>query len=594
MKKLYSQSNPYYLLLLFLFLTLSLIINSCKKEKLIVTPPNGDKLSTIDINRFKSIYNSETRSETSLLVTKTVSPGQVILNLIQNMDVKWDSYFIIHRPDSSKVTEFELHSDTCIFTPEPTFKDQVVNFLNKSSVVFIERPDGTSLNFFMKVIEKINSPVEKNLLKEVHYKTIPKGFNGQVMFYSLDRKYLNGYNYVNGNITGTISITPKKNNEMFKVQTLSNKKKNLKEEYCEYIDVYSTGYCGANYYIQDDGSPSQPYYWCVDGIYLGTIKICDSPSPGGGGGGDDTGGVVGDGGSSNGNQQAEIRDLLTKALLRDPNFLLSCDSLQLLEIASYQSYGSMFQQVAQYNPPQAVLNRITSLQSTTSLDFDTFNLQNLHQAYGATVNSDFFPVRITQMPTGMDNAGLTEYFRTHINTFITGGTRFDPYNYDGVDDRNLFNQPGNGSVGALVSINMLNNGTVIESDYQTASDKTYFKFSTMTSPLDNNHPVSGNREFGVYNDPGRPGEHTFYIMGVDRVSDWQFAVGNRMVDGFNIADNLWTDIQTQMIAYINSHGGHADTYNKPNYIARPDYNAVQDYLDGTIDLAELKQRLGCD
>jgi len=65
-------------------------------------------------------------------------------------------------------------------------------------------------------------------------------------------------------------------------------------------------------------------------------------------------------------------------------------------------------------------------------------------------------------------------------------------------DTNRFNQPGAASVGSLVHINMTNDGTVIESDYQNTANGVYYKYSTMTSPLDLNHPVSGNREYGVY------------------------------------------------------------------------------------------------
>ncbi|NNU33811.1 hypothetical protein HK413_06035 [Mucilaginibacter sp. S1162] len=140
---------------------------------------------------------------------------------------------------------------------------------------------------------------------------------------------------------------------------------------------------------------------------------------------------------------------------------------------------------------------------------------------------------------------------------------------------------------------MADDGTVIESDYQSNNNGTFFKFSTMTSPFDLNHPVSGNREFGIYPDPNNPGSYTFYTMGVDRVSDWIFVVGNTLFNGFRRTDQLWTAMQSNMINYINNHGGHAEFYGKKNYIARPNYNLVKDYLEGRISLAELKRRIGC-
>ncbi len=142
---------------------------------------------------------------------------------------------------------------------------------------------------------------------------------------------------------------------------------------------------------------------------------------------------------------------------------------------------------------------------------------------------------------------------------------------------------------------MADDGTVIESDYQSNANGAFFKFSTMTSPLDFNHPVSGNREFGVYPDPQNPGTYTFYTMGVDRVSDWQFGFIDYVTNGitFRGADQLWSAMQSNMINYINTHGGHAEFYSKKSYIARPDYNLVKDYLEGRISLAQLKSKIGC-
>jgi hypothetical protein len=84
-------------------------------------------------------------------------------------------------------------------------------------------------------------------------------------------------------------------------------------------------------------------------------------------------------------------------------------------------------------------------------------------------------------------------------------------------------------------------------------------------------------------------------MGVDRISDWTFAFGNVVVPGaiFSGADRLWNSMQGNMINYINAHGGHAEFYGKKSYIARPDYNLVQDYLDGKITLPQLKAKIGC-
>jgi hypothetical protein len=52
-------------------------------------------------------------------------------------------------------------------------------------------------------------------------------------------------------------------------------------------------------------------------------------------------------------------------------------------------------------------------------------------------------------------------------------------------------------------LNAVNDGTVVETDYETGGTNKWYTFSTMHSPLDDYHPVSGNRRFGIAEtDPG--------------------------------------------------------------------------------------------
>jgi len=115
----------------------------------------------------------------------------------------------------------------------------------------------------------------------------------------------------------------------------------------------------------------------------------------------------------------------------------------------------------------------------------------------------------------------------------------------------------------------------------------------MTTPMDINHPVSGNREFGIYNDQTRPGEFTFYTMGVDRTSDLMFRLLNSNNQVFDGGDALWSNIQKNMIQFIINNGGQAETYTPIQIIARPKYEDVKRFLRGEIDFPTLKTLLGC-
>ena len=120
--------------------------------------------------------------------------------------------------------------------------------------------------------------------------------------------------------------------------------------------------------------------------------------------------------------------------------------------------------------------------------------------------------------------------------------------------------------------------------------KPHLKILLGSSPLDYNYPVSGNREFGIFANPGGSG-FTFYTMGVDRTSDWVFGNLNTFDWGFNAADRLWSNVQQKMVQYINNNGGQA--YIQTPVKARPNWRNVDRYLRGEITFSQLKHLLGC-
>ncbi len=292
---------------------------------------------------------------------------------------------------------------------------------------------------------------------------------------------------------------------------------------------------------------------------------------------------------------------LQDSLAANPFALLPCDSLN---ITPFETYGYMYQRVAQFQPSQYILDRIDSI-ADVAYDplLDGFGLQSLEFAYASVVNCDFFSVRITQLPSGFTARSLAEYFRTNINDFISPSVdvEFFPYCDINFCDTIRFYAPYENSLGALIHIEIpWNDGSVIESDYYSSftsgNEKHRFKFSTMSTPQDLDHPVAGNREFGVYSDPSRPGEFVFYTMAVDRTSNIVNAIANSDFFGnnvFNGSDALWNDMQQNMINFVSSHGGQAQYYNPTTIIARPKYNDVEDFLRGIITYDQLKQRLGC-
>ena len=126
--------------------------------------------------------------------------------------------------------------------------------------------------------------------------------------------------------------------------------------------------------------------------------------------------------------------------------------------------------------------------------YDNFDILTLQNAAGTVVNMDYFPVRVTELPTGMTADEFLEEIRTNINDFVdTDLSGFSPEDEveTGTDETDLWESEE--PIGAILHIEIpMDEGSVICSDY----DSDQWKFSTIRAPWDYDHPVSGTREFG--------------------------------------------------------------------------------------------------
>ena len=295
--------------------------------------------------------------------------------------------------------------------------------------------------------------------------------------------------------------------------------------------------------------------------------------------------------------KARINELKSK-ISQDPFELIDCKTINNLNASD--GNGPIFHRIASYKVPNRVINRISYIRSLApNWIVDNFNIESLTNAFGAVVNCDFFPVRIKKLPMGLSPKEFLEYFRKNINTFISPyvNVAFHPYKDGNFDDTRQFDKDFGNSLGSLMHINMINDGSVIISDYQNSTtpnaERHYFKFSTMATPLDFGHPVAGNREFGIYEDPNNNGEYIFYISAVDRAWDPTFNLVFKFGGAFKKGDELWENVQLNITNFINRGFGIAEFNPSKNITKRPDWEDVQDYLSGKITYQELKTKLGC-
>jgi|GEM_PF-3078432 len=294
-----------------------------------------------------------------------------------------------------------------------------------------------------------------------------------------------------------------------------------------------------------------------------------------------------------------------------PFGLLDCTDLALNEWNDWQVVGS-------YAVPTSVTTRISTIISEHAPVYTTSNffIQKIGDAHGPVVNCDVFKVHITTLPKKSSGVRMTseeflEYFRNSIQYFDGMGddvaTSFGAY-YDALPDPDFsdaaqFAQPYEASLGALGSFHMPipafpimhDDGTIIESGYSRTTSHKWFMFTTMTSPADGDHPVAGNRRFGIFPD-SENGGYCFYLRGVDRVWSFESSTLNTWTDMiFSGADDLWGSIQSGIINHINTSSGSASYYPGAHETSRRPLweGPVKDFLTGKITLIKLRELLNC-
>lgn len=320
-----------------------------------------------------------------------------------------------------------------------------------------------------------------------------------------------------------------------------------------------------------------------------------SPPPpyGGGGGG---------GGYTPPTTEQQRMERLSKLLDSLKNKLLPCDEMWKLN-----NYGDMYRGFSNSAIPQSVKDRINAFNTS----YQYYAITEVNDAFGSIVNCDFFPIKIDQLPVvngqRISQSDFLEYFRGNMNSFVnTSIAQFNPYVYTNgggtVDDSQYWGKPRQDAIGAMLSLDMQNDGTVILTDYQNkvsgSVESDHFTVTTMVTPKDEYHPVQGNRRWGIYTN-SEGGGFTFYTMGVDRLTNGAMAMGNAVMtfftgqSGFEQADVLWRSLQTKMIDFINQNGGNARQYDNSEIVVRTKFNEINSYLNGTMTFEQLKTSLGC-
>jgi hypothetical protein len=247
------------------------------------------------------------------------------------------------------------------------------------------------------------------------------------------------------------------------------------------------------------------------------------------------------------------------------NNILESDPLFLLKdcFSTNEEYDiSFWSELASFTPPQSVRNKVVQ---------DGHSLQLINNARAAGVNLDYFRIRISNMPDingqDMTNEELITHFRKNMSIFSNHGMFGSEFNPKPADIT-LWNSSN--PTGTIVDINIPgDDGAVVCSDHKTCC----YTFSTLKSPLwtIDDHPVSGNRQFGISEEGGNK---YFYIKGADRGHNWfQSTLAPHYYGG---GDALWSTTVEHFKMYIDNNGGQGivlDAIKK-----RPSWDAVKAVL----------------
>ncbi|MDN5477685.1 MAG: hypothetical protein L0G39_12190, partial [Chryseobacterium sp.] len=232
---------------------------------------------------------------------------------------------------------------------------------------------------------------------------------------------------------------------------------------------------------------------------------------------------------------------LDDALTQNPNLLLDIPCNQLPE----------WQTLVNHPIPQSVKNKIFQVNGNTGW-FSSAVIQNLDYSNSFTINMDVYPVKISNMPEKSPGVKYTpaeffDYFRKNINDFTdVNHGKFYPVvePYYGIDDTSLWFS--NNPLGSLITIKIpADNGTVVCSGWGNQA----WIFTTVKSPWDGEHPVSGNRLFGYSVDAS--GDMIIYTRGVDRFTT---KISNNALQytaesfGYSEAKKMWKTMQQKVSA----------------------------------------------
>jgi hypothetical protein len=253
------------------------------------------------------------------------------------------------------------------------------------------------------------------------------------------------------------------------------------------------------------------------------------------------------------------------------------------KVAELNEEITAFCRTAEVGPWADLLNMRPSAQALNdqrarrNRDKVAFEVQRIEEAKGAHVNFDTYAVEITGLPTkgpatpelllAHIRQNLNEFFDHSASTFVSHTT----------GDATDWAAGGAAPLGSLMVFKIPAGGVFQEQGavVTSASTPTMWVFSPVKIGLSfpGEHPVSGNREFGIRSIG--EGKYEIYTRAADRARDKivQAIPGPGEDVVFRGANKLWQSWQARVVDYVKANGGSATA--APPVIHRPSWTEVE-------------------
>jgi nucleoid-associated protein YgaU len=209
-----------------------------------------------------------------------------------------------------------------------------------------------------------------------------------------------------------------------------------------------------------------------------------------------------------------------------------------------------------------------SILSQAKLRDKSVKLLTLNNAIGNKINLDYYSIEINKMPINKATGStytkeeLLDYVRKNFDKFMNENTEFSS---DNTNEMKLWKSTNPTSALMQFSVPLPYSPIAVkylDADMTVITSNVspqYWTFSTIHNSQDLDHPVSGNRMFGIQQGVHGDGSifHEFYIRGADITSNLTSTVISNVFNDkvFSDADILWRDVINNINKFVNKNGG---------------------------------------